>query len=101
MTIYLETRDDARQVQALVATAIEREIAHLELAYALAMQRLRPFEQRYAVTSAEFAATMAAEDLVGGDDEDVQWAGEYALAQQLMVQLRQLRGVSYRDQAIH
>lgn len=101
MTIYLETHDDTRQVQALVATAIEREIAHLELAYTLAMKRLSTFEERYTRTSADFITTMSAEDLVGGDDEYVQWAGEYALAQQLIVQLQQLRGLSYRDPDIH
>jgi len=94
-TIYLETSDDAIQVRSLVETAIQREIAHLELALNLAQQRLIPFEQKYHVTSEYFITAMAAEDLSGGDDEYVQWAGEYRLVQDLAAKIQQLRGITY------
>jgi len=42
-------------------------------------------------------AKMAAEYLAGGDDEYVQWAGEYALLQRLEEKLRQLTEIKYRD----
>ena len=96
-TIYLETSDDALQVRSLVEAAIQREIAHLELALNLAKQRLIPFEQKYHVTSKYFITAMAAEDLAGGDDEYVQWAGEYRLVCDLEAKLQQLRGITYRD----
>ncbi|RRR75070.1 MAG: hypothetical protein EI684_05570 [Candidatus Viridilinea halotolerans] len=96
-TIYLETTDNAIQVRSLVETAIQREIAHLELAFMLAQERLVPFEQKYRTTSEHFITSMAAEDLVGGDDEYVQWAGEYRLVRDLEAKLRQLRGITYRD----
>lgn len=54
-------------------------IARLQAAIAAAKQRLAPFEQRYGVSSEYFMAEMAAEDLEGGDEEYVQWAGEYQL----------------------
>jgi hypothetical protein len=73
------------------------EIAHLEIARSLARKRLAPFEQTYHVTSEQFLAEMTAEDLHGGDDEYVQWAGEYRLLCRLDEQLQQLRGIRYRD----
>jgi hypothetical protein len=96
-TIYLETDEDSTQVRLLVESAINREIAHLEIARSLARKRLAPFEQAYHVTSEQFLAEMTAEDLHGGDDEYVQWAGEYRLLCRLDEQLQQLRGIRYRD----
>ena len=55
----------------------------LELALKLARARLAPFEQKYSVTSKYFISEMAAEDLEGGDEEYVCWAGEYRLMQRL------------------
>jgi hypothetical protein len=39
---------------------------------------------------------MTAEDLVGGDDEYVHWAGEYRLRQRLLQKLDALRGINFR-----
>ncbi|PDW03906.1 hypothetical protein [Candidatus Viridilinea mediisalina] len=96
-TIYVETDDNAHQVRSLIEIAIQREIAHLELALTLAQRRLIPFEQKYGTTSDYFMTSMAAEDLAGGDDEYVQWAGEYCLVRDLEAKLQQLRGITYRD----
>jgi hypothetical protein len=96
-TIYLETDDDATRVRSLIEAAVNREIAQLELALRLARKRLEPFEHTYRVTSEHFITEMTAEDLPGGDDEYVQWAGEYRLMQRLVEQLQQLRGIRYRD----
>jgi parvulin-like peptidyl-prolyl isomerase len=95
-TIYMDSREYA-DTQQLVKSAIDGEIARLELALALARQRLAPFEEKYGVTSEQFIDTMAAEDLEGRDDEYVQWAGEYRLWQRLQQKLNQLRGIEYRD----
>lgn len=69
----------------------EQRTRRLELALESAGKRLAPFEQKYRTTSAKFIATMSAEDLQGGDDEYVQWAGEYKLMQRLEEKLRQLK----------
>ncbi len=42
-------------------------------------RRLTTFEARYGVDSARFLREMTAEDLVGGDLEYVEWAGEARL----------------------
>jgi hypothetical protein len=43
---------------------------------------------------------MAAEDLKGGDDEYVRWAGEYKLMQRLQEKLRQLQEINYGDSSL-
>jgi parvulin-like peptidyl-prolyl isomerase len=98
-TIYLDATEHA-ETQQLVKSAIEGEIVRLEMALATARQRLAPFEEKYGVTSEQFMATMAAEDLEGRDDEYVQWAGEYQLWLRLQQKVNQLRGIEYRDSSL-
>lgn len=94
-TIYIEPAQEASEVLLLVQSAIESEVTRLELALKMAEKRLAPFEEKYHVTSDYFMAEMAAEDLAGGDDEYVTWAGEYKLKQRLQEKLRQLQEISY------
>ncbi len=96
-TMYLESDHEAADVYPLIESAIKREIADIELAIKLTQKRLAPFEQAYHVSSEYFLAEMAAEDLTGGDDEYIQWAGEYHLMQGLKEHLQLLRGIRYRD----
>lgn len=81
----------------LVRQAVERERARLELALELAQKRLKPFEQKYGVTSQHFMQEMAAEDLDGGDQEYVHWAGEFRLMEKLADKLAQLKEIRFLD----
>jgi len=99
-TLYVEPTQKSQEVFELVRAAIASQIARFELGVQLARQRLATFEQKYNVTSAHFIAKMTAEDLAGGDDEYVQWAGEYTLLQRLEEKLRQLTEIKYRDSAL-
>jgi hypothetical protein len=96
-TIYVEPAQKSGAVLGLVRSAIESQIVKLELGLQLAQKRTRPFEQKYGVTSEYFISEMAAEDLEGGDDEYVRWAGEYKLMQRLQEKLRQLLEIEYGD----
>jgi len=97
MTIlYIEPQQQANEIMPLVQSAIESQIVKLELALKLADKRLQPFEQKYGVVSARFISEMTAEDLAGGDDEYVHWAGEYRLRQRLLQKLDALRGINFR-----
>jgi len=89
----IDFRKEAEKVLPLVQSVIESEITRFELALKLARKRLSPFEQKYGVSSEQFIAEMAAEDLEGGDDEYVHWAGEYKLAQRLREKVHQLREI--------
>lgn len=94
-TLYVEPKQNAEGVLPLVRSAIEGEIARLELALKLARERLAPFERKYGVTSEHFIAEMVAEDLEGGDEEYVHWAGEYKLMERLREKLHQLQEIRY------
>ena len=96
-TIYVESGQEAKEVLGLVRTAVDNEIAKLELALKLAMKRLVPFEQKYGVTSDYFITKKAAEELEDTDNEYVRWAGEYKLMQRLQKKLQLLREINYNS----
>jgi len=98
--IHIEANGDAGQVRHLVRSAINGEIAKLQLALQLAQKRLLPFEEKYGVPSEQFIREMAAEDLSGGDDEYVRWAGEYRLLKRLQSKLQKLREVEFGDSGL-
>lgn len=79
------------------APDVESQIAELESALMLADKRLRPFEQKYGVTSDYFIAEMTAEDLTGGDDEYIHWVGEYQLRRKLQEKLNALMADQYEQ----
>ncbi|GAK49512.1 hypothetical protein U14_00734 [Candidatus Moduliflexus flocculans] len=93
--VSVKSERNAATMLHLVQSSIEGEALKLELAVELANKRLQPFETKYRVTSEEFIARFAAEDLEGGDDEYVRWAGEFRLKQRLLDKLAQLREIEY------
>jgi hypothetical protein len=99
-TIYIQSDQEASDVLHLVRTAIEAEAIRLELALEMANQRLMSFEKKYNVTSEYFISHLSAEDLTGGDDEYISWAGEYQLKQRLQKKLKQLREIQYDNSGI-
>jgi hypothetical protein len=94
-TVYVEAGPDASETLSLVRAAVESETLRLELALDAAKRRLARFEQRYDVTSEQFIADMAAEDLEGKDDEYVQWAGEYRLTERLKTRLSRIQEIRF------
>lgn len=89
--LVLELPDQAEA--ALVLNALEGYRARLRLALAASAQALSDFERRYGTTTGLFLSEMAAEDLRGGDDEYVQWAGEAKLLNRLEAEIRCLEGI--------
>ena len=94
-TLYVEPKQRTKDVLYLVQSAVESEIARLELALEAARRRLTPFEQKYDVTTEHFIAEMSAEDLDDKDDEYVHWAGEYQLMQKLQEKLQHLMEIKF------
>jgi len=95
--IYIKSKQETADVLPLVKSAIDAEIARLELASEMATKRLLPFEKKYNVASEYFIANFAAEDLEGNDDEYVCWAGEFKLKQRLEKKLKLLKGIEYAN----
>lgn len=98
-TVYINATHETETRQ-LIQSAVSREIASLELALKTARKRLTPFEKKYSITSEQFILEMASEDLDGGDDEYITWAGEYQLMRRLAQKLDRLQGIEYSDSSI-
>jgi hypothetical protein len=94
-TLHISAPHGGIETLRLVADAVEHEISRLELSLRAAQHRLEPFEIRYGVSSEIFYATMAAEDLSGGDEEYIRWAGEYEFRERLRIRIEQLQGLRY------
>lgn len=92
MVIELENRQGAQAV----INALETYKARLRASVERTKRRLSEFETRYRVTTDHFLKQMAAEDLVGGDIEYVEWAGEAKLLQGLESELEELEHARYR-----
>ena len=94
-TLYVRADQHQTVILQLVKSTIDDEITKLELAVEMADKRLEPFEEKYRITSEDFLQRFTAEDLDGGDDEYVCWAGEYRLKQRILEKLHYLRGIEY------
>ena len=94
-TVYVEAGPEAAETLSLVRAAVESETQRLELALDAAQRRLDRYEDKYSVSTEQFISEMAAEDLEGGDDEYVQWAGEYRLKERLQVKLTRLQEIRF------
>ena len=54
-TLYVEPIHESGEILQLVRSAIESEVAKLELALKMAVKRLTPFEEKYGVTLGAFS----------------------------------------------
>jgi hypothetical protein len=86
---------DNEEIADLVKLALAAERKRLELGLAKTKKEIAKFEGRYHVSSEIFLAQFAAEDLEGGDEEYVQWAGELQLRDRIIQRLEKLEDVEY------
>ncbi len=93
--LSIQSKQDDGNILHLIKSAIQAEIARLKLGLDMAAKRLLPFEKKYGISSEQFMSQFTAEDLEGGDDEYVNWAGEYQLKQRLEQKLAQLNEIEY------
>jgi hypothetical protein len=79
----------------LVRSAIAAEVNRLELGFRTTERHIHTFEDRYHIASDVFLRDYSAEDLAGGDQEYVVWAGELNLRDRIASQLKALKGIQY------
>jgi hypothetical protein len=96
MTVQMVIEMQNRQGAQTVVQAMEAYKAHLRFSIERTKRHLAIFEARYGVDTARFLREMAAEDLVGGDLEYVEWAGEARLLEGLAGELTELEHARYR-----
>lgn len=93
--LSIRNNDNVLNMLHLVHDTIDLELNRLQLAIILAKQRLAVYEANYHVSSDYFIEFMAAEDLAGGDDEYIRWAGEFKLYQKLLAKQKALQDIDY------
>ncbi|MBM3127940.1 MAG: hypothetical protein FJ009_04800 [Chloroflexi bacterium] len=96
MSIQMVIELSDRQGTQTILSALEAYKARLRLSIARTKRRLGEFEMRYHATTDHFLKEMAAEDLVGGDLEYVEWAGEAKLLKGLASELGELEHARYQ-----
>lgn len=96
MSVELVFEAKNRESAQMVVNALDAYKAKLRASIQRTRRNLSQFEQRYGVTTATFLQELAAEDLVGGDLEYVEWAGEAKLLEGLEAELRDLEDVRYQ-----
>jgi hypothetical protein len=93
----VQPEQQANERTPLLPSPVESQIAKLELALKLAEKRLRPYEEKYGVTSDHFISEMTAGDLTGGDSKYIHWVGDYQLRQRLQKKLNDLMADQYEQ----
>ena len=86
---------DIESIQNLIKIAIESEIKNLQRSLSKTNQILLKFEEKYQISSDFFIGRWTAEDLEGGDDEYVSWAGEIQIKHKLINALQKLETIEY------
>lgn len=97
MTRIIIESPKKQDIQPIVKAALAAEAQKLEIGVKRTRDRLRGFEERYGVATAEFIERMTAEDLTGGDLEYVEWMGEYRILQKIEADLAALKDIEYAD----
>jgi hypothetical protein len=96
MTVRMVIELPRRQGAQAVVRALDTYKTRLRSSIERTQRRLNHFEQRYGVSTTQFLNTMVSEDLVGGDLEYVEWAGEARLLDGLQAELKDLEDAQYR-----
>ena len=91
----LKIISEEKDTEEMVKTAILAEIKRLEVALRRTEREIRKFEEEYRVPSEVFLRDFAAENLKGGDEDYVKWAGELQMRERIREDLRKLKDIEY------
>lgn len=91
LKIISEEKDTAEMVK----SAILAEIKRLEVALRRTEREILKFEEEYRVPSEVFLRDFAAENLKGGEEDYVRWAGELQIRERIREDLRKLKDIEY------
>jgi hypothetical protein len=96
MTVQMVIELPGRRGAQAVVRALDTYKARLRSSIERTQRKLSGFEQRYGVSTTQFPNTMVSEDLVGGDLQYVEWAGEARLLDGLRAELKDPEDAHYR-----
>lgn len=91
---------DTEIVKNLVRSAIDSEIKNLQRSLTKTNKLLQEFETKYQISSDFFLTHWTAENLEGGDEEYISWAGELKIKKRLTNSLQKLEAIEYVTQQL-
>jgi hypothetical protein len=92
MTILTLASDRDDPLESLIRSAMANELRLLEASLRRTQARLRAFEQQYHLSTAEFVARYARNE-VEEDLYTIEWLGEHRMAQSIAAQMDALKAI--------
>lgn len=92
MTVLTLTSNRDEPLEPLIQSAVANELRLLEAGLRRAQARLHAFEQQRQMTTAEFVARYARND-IQEDLDTIEWLGEHRMAQSIEAQIEALRSI--------
>lgn len=92
MSILTLASDRDDPLESLIRSAVANELRLLEAGLRRTEARLRGFEQQYQLTTTEFAARYARNE-IEEDLDTIEWLGEHRMAQSIEAQMDALRAI--------
>lgn len=91
----LKIISDKEDMSDIVKSAISSEIKRQEVGLDKTNKEIKRFEEKYKILSEVFLKKFTAEDLRGGDDEYIRWAGELKIRERILEDLKRLKDIEY------
>jgi uncharacterized protein YydD (DUF2326 family) len=86
---------DKKDITDVIKSAISSEIKRLEIGLKRTNKEIKRLEEEYSTSSEVFLKKFTAEDLKGGDDEYIRWAGELKIKDRILNELKKLKDIEY------
>lgn len=86
---------DEGETADIVKEAISAEIKRLEIGLNKTNREIEKFEKQYNIPSEAFLKEYTSEDLKGGDEEYIRWAGELKIRRGILEDLERLKNIEY------
>jgi len=91
----LKIISDKEEISDIIKSAIFAEIKRMEVGLNKTKKEIKRFEEEYKIPSEVFLKEFTAEDLKGGDDEYIRWAGELKIRERILEDLKRLKNIEY------
>ncbi len=91
----LKIISDKEEIPDIIKSAIFAEIKRMEVGLNKTKKEIKRFEEEYKIPSEVFLKEFTAEDLKGGDDEYIRWAGELKIRERIIEDLKRLKDIEY------
>ncbi len=91
----LKIISDKEEIPDIIKSAIFAEIKRMEVGLNKTKKEIKRFEEEYKIPSEVFLREFTAEDLKGGDDEYIRWAGELKIRERIIEDLKRLKDIEY------